>query len=522
MQDTFQEPRAVGAGDSTTGPARIVVALDDAGRWFDAVAGVLGEMPYVLVPVRLGEPFDSVLDAPDVAAVIADASCVSALRAPAGTRRLPLIAVAERYDRREALEAMRSGVADWLSVDQIALLPEVVRREVDRYRDGAPVDRELSRLAAALVANVDHPGRLAEYGREIAGALDATFVLVLVAEPAGELTTAAVCDGAGVSAVQVGSRLRAGELKAITDSTSDAAARAERRFGVPAAWPRHWSVLTVDERVVGMQLISRSGKGFTVRETEAVESLAAVLALAIDRGQAIARLRRADGVKTEFVRSVSHELRTPLNTVIGYADLLADEAFGPLADEQRRILRRVGDRARGLLEVIAATLDLPGIDGGRLSLETRSVSVSDLLRDLEADAREWRVRHDLRYQWDVDAELPAITTDPGKLRVLLKNLIANAVKFTDRGGITVRARARDGGVEFSVEDTGIGIEPEAVHFVFDAFRQANAAATGQYGGVGLGLYIVRRLVGILGGRLRVESEVGVGSKFHIWLPADPA
>jgi len=382
------------------------------------------------------------------------------------------------------------------------------------------LERDVSRLAVSLVANVDQPARFEEYSRGIGGAVGAPFVLVLVAEPGGDLTAAALCDADGVATPHTGARMRSNELAAMAAPSSEAAVLTQTRFGVPAEWPRHWTSLSASGRLVGLQLLARPGAAFAARETDAIDRVAAVLGLAIDRGYAIARLRRADSVKTEFVRTISHELRTPLNTVIGYADLLAEEAFGPLGDEQRRILRRVGDRARGLLEVIAATLDLPGIDGGRLSLETRSVAVSELLQELEADAREWRVRHDLRYRWDVAEDLPAITTDPGKLRVLLKNLIANAVKFTDRGGITVRARARDGGVEFSIEDTGIGIEPEAVHFVFDAFRQANAAATGQYGGVGLGLYIVRRLVGILGGRLRVESEIGVGSKFHVWLPAD--
>ena len=382
------------------------------------------------------------------------------------------------------------------------------------------IEQDVARIAGGLVLALDEPAALDQYTAALAAALRADYAAVMVADSTGSMRTVALWTSAPASA-EVGAtgRLTAAEVDAMAAGDCGALQRTERVLGIAQEWHRHWFALVVDGRDVGKQVVARAADSFTASEQRAIEQLAAVLSRALERRQTAAQLQRADGIKSEFVRTVSHELRTPLNTVIGYADLLAEEVFGPLDDEQRRVLRRVGDRARGLLEVIAATLDLPGVDGGRLSLATRPISVSQLLTELEADAREWRVRHDLEYVWDVADDLPVMTTDPGKLRVLLKNLIANAVKFTDRGSIAVRARAHDDGVEFTVEDTGIGIEPDAVHFVFDAFRQANAAATGQCGGVGLGLYIVRRLVGMLGGRLRVESEVGVGSKFHVWMPA---
>lgn len=375
---------------------------------------------------------------------------------------------------------------------------------------------ELGEVAVRLLSHLEDPRALDAYTAALAAGLGADIVAVLVADPTGALRVVAACSrGDGAPDL----RLTAFEFTALRCGRGDAQDVLRRELGIPLAWHVHRSLLAAEGHDLGEQVVARRQSAFSGVEVECVDRLAAVLARVLERRRTMAQMRRADGIKTDFVRTVSHELRTPLNTVIGYADLLADEAFGPVVEEQRRILRRIGDRARGLLEVIAATLDLPGVDGGRLALATRTISVPDLLAELEEDARQWRMRHDLEYVWDVADDLPEIVTDPGKLRVLLKNLIANAVKFTDRGSITVRARARDGGVEFTVADTGIGIESEAVHFVFDAFRQASAAATGQYGGVGLGLYIVRRLVGILGGRLRVESEVGVGSRFHVWLPA---
>jgi signal transduction histidine kinase len=424
--------------------------------------------------------------------------------------RLPVVVVGERYDRALALKSIRQGASDWLSSDRLELLDGVLKRETG--------DPESSGVFAAsrLVAPVAGAGGLDEYCAGLAGALRADAALVLVRDRAGELAAS----GAFLPEWERG----VGSLRMSRDQLS------ELRGGTPSE--EVWSLLglkpaasvlctdlVVDGRSFGLQIVARQAEGFSAEELGRAESLARLAASAAHRAHAVEQLRRNDSLKTEFVRTVSHELRTPLNTVIGYADLLVDEVFGALDEEQRKVLRRVGDRGRGLLEVIAATLELPGVDSGRVSLETRPISISALMAEIEADAREWRVRDDLVYTWDIAGDLPSIVTDAGKLRVLLKNLIANATKFTDRGGITVRARPQDGGVEFSVEDTGIGIEGDAVHFVFDAFRQASAANTRQYGGVGLGLYIVRRLAGMLGGRLRVESEVGVGSKFFVWLPA---
>ncbi len=522
MKGTVRAALERGQGDASSGASVTVLALACPPQVIDALRRKLPAPQWRLQEVSLDEVADRLRAGDDPAAVLATSPRdLIFLASEHSAVRRSLIGIAERYDEHEALEALRQGIDDWVSVDQLDLLPGILRREIALTLRSESRRPELSPVASGLVRTLDQPGRLDEYCENLAAAFPVSYVSLLFAEAGGEMVVAGLCAEAVVpSKTRAGMRLPAADVAALAGTSSEAAAGTWRELGLPLAWARHWSPLVIDGRSIGMQLVARPAGDFTAGEMRALDELAVVLALATDRGRTIVRLRRADGVKTEFVRTVSHELRTPLNTVIGYADLLADEAFGPLGDEQRRILRRVGDRARGLLEVIAATLDLPGIDGGRLSLQTRPVSVADLLGDLEADAREWRVRHDLRYHWDIGADLPVIITDPGKLRVLLKNLIANAVKFTDRGGITVRARAKEGGVEVTVEDTGIGIEPEAVHFVFDAFRQANAAATGQYGGVGLGLYIVRRLVGILGGRLRVESEVGVGSKFHVWLPAD--
>jgi signal transduction histidine kinase len=121
--------------------------------------------------------------------------------------------------------------------------------------------------------------------------------------------------------------------------------------------------------------------------------------------------------------------------------------------------------------------------------------------------------------WRVAADLPPLQTDPGKLKVVLKNLLSNAVKFTTEGSVTVEAQAVRGGVEFGVTDTGIGIPADAFSFIFEPFRQVDSSDTRPYSGSGLGLHIVQRLLEVLSGTITVESEVGKGSTFRVWLPS---
>jgi signal transduction histidine kinase len=232
-------------------------------------------------------------------------------------------------------------------------------------------------------------------------------------------------------------------------------------------------------------------------------------------------LERAGRVKTGFVQTVSHELRTPLNTLIGYADLLAEGAFGAPSDEQREILGRISQRARALLELLLATLDLPGLEERRVVLDVRHFSLVDLLAELRDETAGWPRRSDLEVNWEIAADLPEIDSDAAKLRVVLRNLVANALKFTDRGTVRVTAAEHRDGVELRVADSGIGISAAQIDNVFDAFWQADSSSTRTHGGVGLGLYIARRLVEMLDGRIEVESEVGAGTTFHVFLPLRP-
>ena len=217
---------------------------------------------------------------------------------------------------------------------------------------------------------------------------------------------------------------------------------------------------------------------------------------------------------------MSHELRTPLNAIVGYASLLIDGAYGAVSDEQDQVLRRLDKSACELLELINSTLDVSRLEAGRMPMDIREVSVTSLLQEVDAETRALREKPGLEFVWDVPARLPRLRTDPLKLKVILKNLIGNAVKLTERGSVRVGARRVDRGVvEFSVTDTGIGIDPIARNVIFEPFRQVDSSNTRRHGGVGLGLYVVRRLVDSIGGDLALESALGHGSTFRVSVPS---
>ncbi len=227
------------------------------------------------------------------------------------------------------------------------------------------------------------------------------------------------------------------------------------------------------------------------------------------------QLEDANRLKSEFVATMSHELRTPLNIILGYHSLLLDGTFGALSGDQHDAVLRAERNARSLLELISTTLDLSRLESGRVPLDLRELAVADLFSDLEAELRDLPLRPGVRVDWHPVPTLPVLVTDAAKLKVVLKNLLGNAAKFTHAGTIDVRAAARRDGIEIAVVDSGIGIAAEHVPVIFDAFRQAGGAA---HGGVGLGLYIVRRLLDERGGTVQVESAPARGSTFRVWVP----
>jgi PAS domain S-box-containing protein len=272
--------------------------------------------------------------------------------------------------------------------------------------------------------------------------------------------------------------------------------------------------------LIGIQTAGYRGRrGFRPRQLRIARGIAQLASLALNNAQLLEQAERASRLKSDFLAIISHELRTPLNTVLGYTDLLLEQAFGPLTAEQCDTLQVVQRAAHEEAELITAVLDVSRLEAGGPPVEESAVDITVLMAELAGDTERLWAKPGLQWEWRLAPPLPALQTDRTKLKVVLKNLLGNAAKFTEQGRISVEVHPREGGIEFAVSDTGIGIAPEMKSEIFEPFRQGDNSATRRYGGLGLGLYIVRRMVELLGGTIRVESAVGQGSTFRVWVPS---
>jgi signal transduction histidine kinase len=230
------------------------------------------------------------------------------------------------------------------------------------------------------------------------------------------------------------------------------------------------------------------------------------------------KLEEASRLKSEFIANVSHELRTPMNAILGYTDFILEGLDGPVSEQQSSDLKRVHTAAENLLGIINGLLDLAKIEAGQMDVEPKSFRVRDVADEVVALLADRARAKGLALRSDFADDLPPAWADPYQVRQILINLAANAVKFTNQGEIVLSATDLSDSLQITVSDTGEGISPEAQQIVFDEFRQADGSSSRRHGGTGLGLAIARRLVWMNGGRIWVESQVGVGSRFHFTVP----
>ena len=229
-------------------------------------------------------------------------------------------------------------------------------------------------------------------------------------------------------------------------------------------------------------------------------------------------LETASHHKSEFLANMSHELRTPLNAIIGFSEVLSERMFGELNEKQEEYLRDIYASGQHLLSLINDILDLSKIEAGRMELELTDFDLPTALDNALTLVRERAGRRSITLQMTVDDRLGQIQADERKIRQVVLNLLSNAIKFTPEGGrIEVGAVPRDGFVEVSVSDTGVGIAPEDQEAVFEEFRQVGTSAAKQEG-TGLGLALCRKFVELHGGKIGVTSQVGVGSTFTFTIP----
>ena len=269
-------------------------------------------------------------------------------------------------------------------------------------------------------------------------------------------------------------------------------------------------------------------------------------------------VKRANQAKSEFLANVSHELRTPLNAIVGFVELLRDGFYGDLSPRQVPPVDRIAASATHLRHLVDQVLDIAKIAAGRLEVHAETIVLRPFVLNVASELESLVSEKGLAFSITVGASLPRVRTDPTHLRQILINLIGNAVKYTSTGTVSVRARlvgippganapapvratplgGEDVGarallaraprsgtwVALQVVDSGVGIVPSDLERIFDEFEQVNAGPRGDsmQRGTGLGLAISRRLARLLGGEISVESEIGRGSTFTVWLPVNPA
>jgi signal transduction histidine kinase/CheY-like chemotaxis protein len=273
---------------------------------------------------------------------------------------------------------------------------------------------------------------------------------------------------------------------------------------------------------------------FTSEEIEFLTALADQAAVAIENSQLYEATKRqtaelqrkteelesSNKVKDQFLSVMSHELRTPLTVVTGYAAMIQEGLFGEVNQKVKDALNTVTARSNDLLNLLTSILEATKIEAEDRTLNIDEIDLVDFIKGLETSYRK-PLDKEIAIEWRCSRDLPAIKSDPEKLRRILQNLINNAVKFTGKGSVTISVdySGEKQEVEFSIIDTGIGIPDECMESIFDKFSQVDSSSSRSYEGAGLGLYIVKKFTEILGGKVTVTSKLGQGSCFTITIPS---
>ena len=233
-----------------------------------------------------------------------------------------------------------------------------------------------------------------------------------------------------------------------------------------------------------------------------------------------AQLEAANRHKSQFLANVSHELRTPLNSIIGFTRIVLRRTEGKIESLQKENLQKVLISSDHLLNLINELLDLAKIEAGRMEAFSETFKLDDIIRVATTTVEPLLRNGNVKLVTEVAPDIPPMKTDRDKLKQCVLNLLSNAVKFTEKGEIKVAAWRDNGRLKLTVSDTGIGMNQEALRYIFEEFRQADMSSTRRYGGTGLGLAIVKKFINLMGGEIVVESEEGKGSKFTITMPME--
>jgi PAS domain S-box-containing protein len=289
--------------------------------------------------------------------------------------------------------------------------------------------------------------------------------------------------------------------------------------------------MIVGDNVLGVfDVQSEKVNGFTQEDAGIYATLAAQVAVAlqnarlyVEQAATVAKLRELDRLKTSFLANMSHELRTPLNSILGFADVLLEELDGPLTENMNNDLQLIQKNGQHLLHLINDVLDMAKIEAGKMNLNPEGFRIQELLEEVVSITSPLASERSLSLfiEDDSDREVE-VFADHTRISQVMLNLVNNALKFTEKGKVSIYATRRDENILVSVRDTGVGIPPDKLEAVFQEFTQVDSSTTRKAGGTGLGLPISRRLIEMHGGRMWAESTgvSGEGSTFYVELPIE--
>lgn len=446
---------------------------------------------------------------------------------------------------------------DVRSGDEIEALANQFNRMADQLQDSySRLEQKVEERTRDLKQSVRELKALEEIGRALASSLDLRSVLATIVTRAVELSQT---DAGAIYSYDVSQGIfELAEAHGLDQSFQDAARAVRIQFdenviGVaermrqPISIPdvassRSYplkdltlaagfnSILIVGligpEQILGALVLQRRARGdFAASTVGLMQTFAhqSVLAMSNARlfrevDQKGRELALANEHKAQFFANMSHELRTPLNAVLGYSELLVDGLYGPMPPTALEILERIQTNGKHLLGLINDVLDISKIEAGQLRLSLDEYSIQAMVETVVTSAGSLAQKKGIEIMAVVPADLPAGRGDERRLTQVLLNIVGNAIKFTDTGSVEVKVDAANGEFNVAVRDTGPGIAAEDQARVFGEFQQVDNSITRQKGGTGLGLSIARRLVSLHGGRIDLESTIGVGSTFSIVIP----
>ncbi|MGH7667972.1 MAG: sensor histidine kinase, partial [Gemmatimonadaceae bacterium] len=312
------------------------------------------------------------------------------------------------------------------------------------------------------------------------------------------------------------------EVTAVDDFGSSHRPHPGNLLGETQIGPMLMAPLIAHDQVLGTLAVMRETRSvpFSAREAQRLRVIADHAALALWKEQLYEQAQAGDAAKGRFLATISHELRTPLTALTGYQELLSDQVIGPLSEAQLDVVARMRVVTKQLASMIEEVLAYTSVEAGRAIVRPTDFLAGDLVVATAAAVEAAARRKRIPVVCESSLEPIRMTTDIDKARQVLVNLAGNAVKFTDAGEVRLSVARHLDEVRFSVRDTGIGISADGLRQLFEPFAQVETGPTRRYGGMGLGLYIARRLASVLGGRIEVESTPNVGSTFTLVLPRE--